>query len=67
MPVSPFGGVVETGLRTLSVMVESVEWAVIIDALRRHQGSLSPSTEALGMAKPTLHDRIREYGLNERR
>ena len=48
-------------------MVESVEWAVIVDALRRHQGSLSPSTEALGMAKPTLHDRIREYGLNERR
>ena len=45
-------------------MVESFERALIADALRRHQGSLSRSAEALGMAKTTLHDKIRKYGLS---
>ena len=60
----PFGAEVDTGTRPLSEMVESFERALIADALRRHQGSLSRSAEALGMAKTTLHDKIRKYGLS---
>ncbi len=59
----PFGADVDTGTRPLSEMVDSFERALIADALRRHQGSLSRSAEALGMAKTTLHDKIRKYGL----
>ncbi len=60
----PFGADVDTGTRPLSEMVDSFERALIADALRRHQGSLSRSAEALGMAKTTLHDKIRKYGLS---
>ena len=50
--------------RPLAESVEAFERALIVDALRRHQGSLSRSAEALGVAKTTLHDKIRKYGLN---
>ena len=60
----PFGEAGEAEPRSLSVMVDSFEQALIVDALRRHQGSLSRSAEALGMAKTTLHDKIRKYGLS---
>ena len=36
---------------------------VIADALRRH-GSLARAAEALAVAKTTLHDKIRKYGLH---
>ena len=35
------------------------------DALRRTNGSLARSAEALCIAKTTLHDKIRKYGLGE--
>ena len=60
----PFGAVADTGPRPLSEMVDAFERALIVDALRRHQGSLSRSAETLGVAKTTLHDKIRKYGLN---
>jgi two-component system C4-dicarboxylate transport response regulator DctD len=37
---------------------------LIAEALRRH-GSLSRTAEALVIAKTTLHDKIRKYGLDE--
>ncbi len=60
----PFGEGVEAASRPLAESVEAFERALIVDALRRHQGSLSRSAEALGVAKTTLHDKIRKYGLN---
>jgi two-component system C4-dicarboxylate transport response regulator DctD len=44
--------------------VEAFERALIADALRRH-GSLARTAEALAVAKTTLHDKIRKYGLGE--
>jgi two-component system C4-dicarboxylate transport response regulator DctD len=44
--------------------VEQFERALIADALRRHDGNLSRAGEALGVAKTTLFDKVRKYGLN---
>ena len=46
----------------LTETVEAFERALIADALRRH-GSLARTAEALSIAKTTLHDKIRKYGL----
>ena len=61
----PFGDVVDDSKRPLYETVEAFERALIADALRRHGGSLTRSAEALGVAKTTLHDKIRKYGLAE--
>ena len=44
--------------------VEQFERALIADALRRHDGNLTRASEALGVAKTTLFDKVRKYGLN---
>ena len=49
--------------RSLAATVEEFERALIAEALGRHGGSLARSAEALGMAKTTLHDKIRKYRL----
>ncbi len=49
--------------RPLAESVEAFERALIADALRNHDGSLMRSAEALCIAKTTLHDKIRKYGL----
>ena len=59
----PFGNTVEEGPRPLAETVEAFERALIADALRRTNGSLARSAEALCIAKTTLHDKIRKYGL----
>jgi two-component system C4-dicarboxylate transport response regulator DctD len=43
--------------------VEQFERALIADALRRNEGNLSRASEALGVAKTTLFDKVRKYGL----
>ena len=43
--------------------VEQFERALIADALRRHDGNLTRAGEALGVAKTTLFDKVRKYGL----
>jgi two-component system C4-dicarboxylate transport response regulator DctD len=58
----PFGFDVSDTLRPLTETVEAFERALIADALRRH-GSLGKTAEALAIAKTTLHDKIRKYGL----
>ncbi|WP_153117312.1 sigma-54-dependent transcriptional regulator [Rhodocyclus tenuis] len=50
--------------RPLAETVEAFERALIADALRRH-GSLARTAEALAIAKTTLHDKVRKYGLAE--
>jgi two-component system C4-dicarboxylate transport response regulator DctD len=50
--------------RPLAETVEAFERALIADALRRH-GTLTRTAEALAIAKTTLHDKLRKYGLGE--
>ena len=58
----PFGEVRPDGPQPLAETVEAFERALIAEALRRH-GSLARAAEALAVAKTTLHDKIRKYGL----
>ena len=51
--------------RSLAATVEEFERALIAEALGRHGGSLARCAEALGMAKTTLHDKIRKYRLGQ--
>ena len=59
-----FGQPQASGPTPLAETVEAFERALIVDALRRH-GSLARTAEALAVAKTTLHDKIRKYGLDE--
>ena len=61
----PFGDEIDEQPRPLAQTVEAFERALIADALQRHQGSLARSAQALGVAKTTLHDKIRKYGLSD--
>ncbi len=61
----PFGDEADTGPQSLATSVEAFERALIVNALRRHNGSLARSAEALAVAKTTLHDKIRKYGLSD--
>ena len=61
----PFGNEGDERLRPLADTVNAFERALIADALQRHHGSLARSAEALGLAKTTLHDKIRKYGLSD--
>nr|MBL8410083.1 sigma-54-dependent Fis family transcriptional regulator [Dechloromonas sp.] len=60
----PFGQPQTDAPTPLAETVEAFERALIADALRRH-GSLGRTAEALAVAKTTLHDKIRKYGLDE--
>lgn len=60
----PFGQSQADGPTPLAETVEAFERALIADALRRH-GSLARTAEALVVAKTTLHDKIKKYGLDE--
>jgi two-component system C4-dicarboxylate transport response regulator DctD len=61
----PFGNEGDERLRPLAETVNAFARALIADALQRHDGSLTRSAEALGIAKTTLHDKIRKYGLSD--
>jgi len=61
----PFGDDVDDHPRPLAETVEAFERALIADALQRHRGNLTRSAEALGVAKTTLFDKIRKYGLSD--
>ncbi|MBF0676813.1 sigma-54 dependent transcriptional regulator [Pseudomonas sp.] len=43
--------------------VEAFERSLLGDALERHAGNLSQAALALGMAKTTLFDKVKKYGL----
>ena len=60
----PFGQPAADASAPLAETVEAFERALIADALRRH-GSLARTAEALSIAKTTLHDKVRKYGLSE--
>jgi len=43
--------------------VEQFERAMIAEALRRHRGDQSATAAALGIARQTLYDKVRKFGL----
>jgi two-component system, response regulator AauR len=43
--------------------VEAFERSLLGDVLQRHAGNLSQASQALGMAKTTLFDKVKKYGL----
>jgi two-component system C4-dicarboxylate transport response regulator DctD len=49
--------------QALAAAVETFERTLIAEALRQQGGSLARTAEALRVAKTTLHDKIRKYGL----
>ena len=49
--------------RGLPQQVEPFERAVIVEALRRHQGDQPATATALGIARQTLHDKLRKLGV----
>lgn len=53
----------DSGSQPLAQAVEAFERALIAEALRRNEGSLTRTSAELGMPKTTLHDKIRKYGL----
>lgn len=61
----PFGKEMPAGPQPLAETVAAFERALISDALARNGGSLARAAEALGVAKTTLHDKIRKYRLGE--
>ncbi|QDZ27140.1 sigma-54 dependent transcriptional regulator [Noviherbaspirillum sp. UKPF54] len=61
----PFADEAPAGPRSLPDTVADFERALVADALARNGGSLARAAEALGVAKTTLHDKIRKYRLGE--
>jgi len=49
----------------LAETVEAFERALIAEEFRRQGGSLSRTSEALKVAKTTLFDKLKKYGLNQ--
>jgi two-component system, response regulator AauR len=57
------GGVPGSGL-SLTESVSSYERALISAELARNAGNIVRTSEALGVPRTTLHDKMRKYGLN---
>ncbi len=64
LPVFNKGGqAVQTGGPRFAEAVEAFEKALLGDALARHHGNLTQASQDLGMAKTTLFDKVKKYGL----
>ena len=49
--------------RGLPQQVENFERAVIVEELRRHKGDHPATAGALGIARQTLHDKLKKFGI----
>lgn len=49
--------------RGLPQQVENFERSVIVEELRRHKGDQPATATALGIARQTLHDKLRKFGV----
>jgi DNA-binding NtrC family response regulator len=61
----PFATEAPAGPQPLAETVAAFERALIADALARNGGSLARAADTLGVAKTTLHDKIKKYRLGE--
>ncbi|TBV03249.1 two-component response regulator AauR [Phytopseudomonas dryadis] len=57
------GGSTDGNAPAFAEAVEAFERSLLSDALERHAGNLSQAAQALGMAKTTLFDKVKKYGL----
>ena len=57
------GGSVQALPQGLANQVEQFERAMVVEALRRHRGDQSATATSLGIARQTLHDKIKRFGL----
>lgn len=62
--VAPLAAESSDQKRSLAETVDGFERALISEALERNLGSLARTAEDLRIAKTTLHDKIRKYGLS---
>ena len=46
-----------------SMTLPEIERAMILKALRHHDGNLSRTAESLGMSRPALYRRLEKYGI----
>jgi DNA-binding NtrC family response regulator len=46
-----------------SMTLSEIERAMILKALRHHEGNLSRAAESLGMSRPALYRRLEKYGI----
>ncbi|WP_454731047.1 MULTISPECIES: sigma-54-dependent transcriptional regulator [Cupriavidus] len=60
---NPGHGTAAPAALPLAQAVEQFERALVADAMRRHDGNLSRASEALGIAKTTLFDKVKKYRL----
>ncbi|WP_020205649.1 MULTISPECIES: sigma-54-dependent transcriptional regulator [Cupriavidus] len=60
---NPGQGTAAPAALPLAQAVEQFERALVADAMRRHDGNLSRASEALGIAKTTLFDKVKKYRL----
>jgi DNA-binding NtrC family response regulator len=54
---------IPAGGSSLTEAVTNYERALITTELERHVGNIARTSEALGVARTTLHDKMRKYGL----
>ncbi|MDR3409895.1 MAG: sigma-54 dependent transcriptional regulator [Formivibrio sp.] len=59
----PFSQSMAVGALALSQAVEAFERSLIVDALRRHGGNLTQTSQALQIPKTTLHDKMKKLNL----
>jgi two-component system C4-dicarboxylate transport response regulator DctD len=60
------GNEAASGPISLASAVESFERSLIVDELRRNDGNISKTAEAMAIAKTTLFDKIRKYDIRVR-
>ena len=63
LPVFKKSGLTSDGSPSFAEAVEAFERNLLLDALQRNDGNLSQASQALGMAKTTLFDKVKKYGL----
>ncbi|WP_027908481.1 sigma-54 dependent transcriptional regulator [Pseudomonas sp. URMO17WK12:I4] len=63
LPAFKKSGANEGNAATFAEAVEAFERNLLVDALEQHAGNLSQAAQALGMAKTTLFDKVKKYGL----
>ncbi len=64
LPAFKKSGAQSTGGLGFAEAVEAFERNLLNDALQRSGGNLTQASQELGMAKTTLFDKVKKYGLS---
>ena len=52
------------GSAALAQFLDAAERALLVESLRRTQGNQTQAARLLGIPRPTLHAKLRKYGLD---